>query len=132
MDGGTWWATVHRVAKSQDTTERFYFHFQRFFSSSLLSAIRVVSSAYLRWLVFPLAIFIPTCDSSSPTFCIIYSAHKLNKQGNHIQPCCTPFPILNQSVIPFSGSNCCFLTCIHVSQEAGKVVWYSYLLKTFP
>ena len=31
-----------------------------------------------------------------------------------------------------SGSNSCFLTCIHVSQEAGKVVWYSDLLKNFP
>ena len=31
-----------------------------------------------------------------------------------------------------SGSNCCFLTCIQVSQEVGKVVWYSYLLKNFP
>ena len=31
-----------------------------------------------------------------------------------------------------SGSNCCFLTCIHVSQEIGKVVWYSHLFKNFP
>ena len=31
-----------------------------------------------------------------------------------------------------SNSNCCFLTCIQVSQEAGKVVWYSHLLKNFP
>ena len=31
-----------------------------------------------------------------------------------------------------SGSNGCFLTCIQVSQEAGKVVWYSYLFKNFP
>ena len=30
------------------------------------------------------------------------------------------------------GSNCCFLTCIHISQEAGQVVWYSHLLKNFP
>ena len=30
-----------------------------------------------------------------------------------------------------SGSNCCFLTCIQISQEADKVVWYSHLL-TFP
>ena len=28
-----------------------------------------------------------------------------------------------------SGSDCCFLTCIQISQEAGKVVWYSPLLK---
>ena len=30
-----------------------------------------------------------------------------------------------------SSSNFCFLTCIQVSQEAGKVVWYSYLFKNF-
>ena len=31
-----------------------------------------------------------------------------------------------------SGSNCCFLTHIQISQEAGKVLWYSHLLKNFP
>ena len=31
-----------------------------------------------------------------------------------------------------SGSNCCFLTCIQVSQEACQVVWYSHLVKSFP
>ena len=31
-----------------------------------------------------------------------------------------------------SSSNCCFLTCIQISQEAGQVVWYSSLLKKFP
>ena len=31
-----------------------------------------------------------------------------------------------------SGYNCCFLTCLQVSQEAGKVVWYSHLFKNFP
>ena len=30
-----------------------------------------------------------------------------------------------------SSSNCCFLTCIEIFQEAGKVVWYSHLLKNF-
>ena len=29
------------------------------------------------------------------------------------------------------GSNCCFLTCIQIFQEAGKVVWYSHLFKNF-
>ena len=33
-------------------------------------------------------------------FHIIHSAYKLNKQSDNIQPCCTPFPILNQSVVP--------------------------------
>ena len=31
-----------------------------------------------------------------------------------------------------SGTNCCFLTFIQISQEAGQVVWYSHLLKNFP
>ena len=31
-----------------------------------------------------------------------------------------------------SGSNCCFLTCIQISQEAGQVVWYSHLFKNYP
>ena len=31
-----------------------------------------------------------------------------------------------------SSSNCCFLTCIQISQEAGKVVWYSCIFKNFP
>ena len=31
-----------------------------------------------------------------------------------------------------SSSNCCFLTCIQISQQAGQVLWYSHLLKNFP
>ena len=57
---------------------------KRLFSSSLLSAIRVVSSVYLRLLIFLLAILIPACDSSSLALCMMYSAQKLNKQGDNI------------------------------------------------
>ena len=73
---------------------------KRFFSSSSLSATRVVSSAYLRLLIFLLAILIPAYASSSPAFLIMYSAYKLNKQGDNTQPWRTPFPIWNQSVVP--------------------------------
>ena len=31
-----------------------------------------------------------------------------------------------------SSSNCCFLTCIQVSQEAGQMLWYSHLFQNFP
>ena len=31
-----------------------------------------------------------------------------------------------------SSSNCSFLTCIQISQEADQVIWYSHLLKNFP
>ena len=67
---------------------------------SLSSAIRVVSSAYLRLLIFLPAILTPACASSSPAFLMMYSAYKLNKQGDNIQPRRTPFPIWNQSVVP--------------------------------
>ena len=60
-----------------------YFTFiKRLFSSSLLSAIRVISSAYLRWLIFLPAILIPACDWSCPHF-----------------RWCTLFPVLNQSIV---------------------------------
>ena len=58
------------------------------------------SSEYLRLLIFLLAVLIPACDSSSPAFCVMYSAYKLNRQGDNIQPWQTPFPIWNQSVVP--------------------------------
>ena len=73
---------------------------KRLFSSSSLSAITVVSSAYLRLLVLLPAILIPACASFSPTFHMMYSAYKLNKQSDNIQAWCTPFPIWNQSVYP--------------------------------
>ena len=72
---------------------------KRLFRSSL-SAIRVVSSAYLRLLIFLLTILISVYASSSPAFLMMYSAYMLNKQGDNIQPWCTPFPIWNQSVVP--------------------------------
>ena len=72
---------------------------KRLFSSSSLSAIRVVSSAYLRLLIFLPAILIPACASSSPAFLMMYSANKLNKQGDNIQPWRTPFPVWNQTVV---------------------------------
>ena len=60
----------------------------------------VVSSEYLRLLIFLLGILIPACASSNPAFLLMYSAYKLNKQGENIQPWCTPFPIWNQSFVP--------------------------------
>ena len=68
--------------------------------SSLLSAIRVVSSSYLWMLILLPAILIPACASSSLAFHMMYSAYKLNKQGDNIQHWRIPFPIWNQSVVP--------------------------------
>ena len=41
---------------------------------------------------------------------------------NNLEPVCCSM----------STSNCCFLTCIQISQETGKAAWYSHLLKNFP
>ena len=97
--------------------------------SSFLSAIRVLSSAYLRLLIFLLAMLIPACGSSSLVFHMMYAAYKLNKQANNMQPWRTPFLDLEPVYCSISSSNCFFFTCKQISQEAGQVVWYSHLLK---
>ena len=108
-----------------------YFTFmKRLFSSSLLSAIRGVSSAYLRLLIFLLTLLIPACDSSCLAFHMMYSAYKLNKQGDKRQPCHVPFPILNQSFVP-----CPVLLLLDLHRGfsgTGNVVWHSHLFKNFP
>ena len=42
------------------------------------------------------------------------------------------FSYLKPVCCSMSSSNCCFLTCIQVSQKAGQVVWYSHLFQNFP
>ena len=105
---------------------------KRIFSSYSLYAIRVVSSAYLRLLIFLPAILISACASSSPVFLMMYSTFKLNKQGDNIQPWCNSFSYLEPVCCSMSSSNCCFLACVQVSQEADQVVWYFHLFQNFP
>ena len=102
---------------------------QRLFISSSLSAIRVVSPAYLRLLIFLPAILIPACASSHPASCMVYSvccvscsvmSDSLGPHGlQHGRLCCsspTPgaylnscpssqwyHPTISSSVIPFSS-----------------------------
>ena len=75
-----------------------YTFIKRLFRSSSPPALRVVSFAILRLLIFLPAIL--AYVSSNPVFHMTYSAYKLNKQGDNIQRWCTPFPIWNQSVVP--------------------------------
>ena len=83
------------------TFSLFSFTFiRRLYSSSSLSAVRVVPFTYLRLFIFLLAILIPACALSSPAFLMMYSSYKLNKQGDNIQPWHMPFPICNKSVFP--------------------------------
>ena len=71
---------------------------KRFFRSSLY-AIKVVSFAHLRCWYFSWQSWFQLVSHSAFAFCMMYSAYKLNKQGDNIQPWHTPFPILNQSVV---------------------------------
>ena len=109
---------------------------KRLFSSPLLSAIRVMSSEYLRLLIFLPAILIPAWTSSSLAFCMMYTASRVTIYSLDIllsqfwtmlfhdqlfHDCCS-----------MTSSNYCFFVCLKVSQEVGKVVWYSHLFKNFP
>ena len=83
----------------------------------------------------PPGIFIPACASSSLAYPMMYSAHKLNKQGYIYKQYIVlmySFPNLELVYCSMSCSNCCFLTFIQISQEAGQVDWYSHLFKNFP
>ena len=104
---------------------------KRLFSSSSFSAIRVMSPAYLRLLIFLLAILIPACASSSPDFLMIYSACKLNSRVTVYSLDVLLF-LLEPVCCSMASSNRCFLTCTQISQEAGQAVWYSHLFQNFP
>ena len=102
----------------------FFTFITRLFRSSWLSSIRVVSSADLRLLIFLCAILIPACVSSRPAFLMMYSASKINKQGDNIQPWHTPFLICNQFVFHVQFE--LMLSDLHTDFSGrGQVVWYS-------
>ena len=74
--------------------------------------------------LYPKAIclYIPIPSPGADLVVFWFAKHNLDV---HIFP-------FGTSLLFMSSSNCCFLTCIQVSQEAGQVVWYSHLLLNFP
>ena len=78
----------------------FFSLIKRLFSSSLLSAISMVSFTYLKLLMFLPPTLIPACNPSSPAFLMIYSVYISNKQGDSRQPWRPPLSFLKQSVVP--------------------------------
>ena len=70
----------------------FHFH-QEFFAFCHKGGV-ICISVIIDFFFLPV-ILIPACASSSPAFLTMYSAYKLNKQGDHIQPWYTSFPIWN-------------------------------------
>ena len=74
-------------------------------------------------IIFLPAILIPACASSSPAFLMMYSAYRLNKQGDNIQPWRTPFHIWNQSIVPRSVLT--VASCPAYRFLKRQVRWYS-------
>jgi len=68
------------------------------------------------------------------------AAHRLGRCGSHALECrlssytalMYSFSYLEPVCCSMSSSNCCFLTCIQISQETDQVVWYSHLFQNFP
>ena len=92
---------------------------KRLFSSSSLSAIRVVSPANLKLLIFLPAILILVCAYIS--YMSRVTIYNLDVSIPYLEPVCHSMFI----------SNSCFLTCIQISQETGQMVWYFNILKNF-
>ena len=111
----------------QASSFTLFFHPHQESQFLLLFVIKVISSAYLR-----LLIFLPACVSSSSAFRMMYSAYNLNKHWDNMQLCDTYYPFLKQSVVSCLVLTFASCTVYKVSQETGKVVRYSYLLKNFP
>ena len=106
------------------------------FSSSSLSAISVVSSAYLRYWYF---LYYWYFSRQSWFQCVLHPARHFSWCTLHISYISrVTIYSLDRLLSLFSTGPlfhvwfCCFLTCIQVSQEAGLVVWFSHLFHNFP
>ena len=99
------------------------------FSSSSVSAIRVVSSAHLRLLIFLPAILIPAFDWTSLAFHMMYFAYKLNKQDDNTALMYS-FPNFEPVCCTMSGSNCASWPAYRFLRR--QVGWYFHFFKNFP
>ena len=99
---------------------------KRLFSSSSLSAMRVVSSAYLRLLIFLLGIMIPACASSSSTFNVVYSTPKLHIR---VTICSREVLLYLFGTIPLSHVG---VLTVASSPACRFLTRHSHLFKNFP
>ena len=140
-----WWDQITMIFifwmlsfKSTFSLSSFTF-MKRLFSSSSLSAIRVVSSAHLGLLIFLPEILIPACASSSPAFHMMYNlnkltftfncinyltAHKLNKQGWLYTALTYSFPDLEPV--------CCSMFCSVASSPAYRFLGRQIMWSDIP
>ena len=92
----------------------------------------MVSSAYLRLWIFLPVILIPACDPSSVAYHMMVFSIEGKEAGWQYTALLYSFSDFEAVFCFMSGCNCCFLTCIQISWEASKVVWYAHLLKNCP
>ena len=125
MDGGAWKAAVHAVTESQtqlsDFTFTFHFHAleKEMAPHSSILAWRITAWWATIYGVAQSRTRLKRLSSSSSSRVTFYSLDVLLSQ--YVEPVhCS-----------MSSSNCSFLTYKQVSQDAGKVVWYSHLFKNF-
>ena len=101
--------------------------------SSLLSAVRVVSSNCMPEVI---AISPGNLDSSlcfiQPSVSHDVLCIEVKHAGWQYTALTYFFPDLEPVCCSMSSSNCCFLAYIEISQEAGQMVWYSHLFNNFP
>jgi len=98
----------------------FLTHFISSIMSSLLSTSRVVSSACVMVFIFHVNFPIPVTILPTPPIFIMYLLYRLNRKVDKIQPCLTPFWIVNYSVVHWS--TCTWLLTLYV----GLVLILSY------
>ena len=103
---------------------------KRLCSSSSLSTITVVSSTYLRLLIFLWQLWfqLGIYTAQHFTWCSLHRSYISRVTIYSLVILLSQFWTSPLFHVRF----CCFLTCTQVSQEAGEVVWYSHLFKNFP
>jgi hypothetical protein len=87
-------------------------HFVSSIMSSLLLASTVVSSACVMVFIFHVTFPIPVTISHTPPIFIMYSLYRLNRPGDKMQPCLTPFWIENHSVVSWSTCTWLLTLCV--------------------
>jgi hypothetical protein len=104
----------------------FLIHLISSIMSSLLST--VVSSACVMVFISHVTFLIPVTISSTPPVFIMYSLCRLNRPGDKMQPCLTPFWIWNHSVVPWSNCTWLLSLCVGLILTLSNVWLFPHVL----
>ena len=123
VDGGAWKAAVHGVAEGQIRLNVFTFcHKGGVTCISEVTEVIDISPSNLDsslWFLQPRISYDVLC-------------REVKQAGWQYTALAYSFSYLEPVCCSMTSSNCCFLTCMQVSQEAGQIVWYFHLFQNFP